>query len=79
MVETFFTHTSHNDAARRVATSSEERENRFKPPYSKRESAAKDPYGVNLLGGFFPFPVFKQISIKQFHFSKSVATRRAAS
>ena len=52
MVETFFTHTSYNDAARRVATSSEARENRFKPPYSKRETAAKDPYGVNLFGAF---------------------------
>ena len=32
-----------NDAARRVATSSEKRENRFKPPYSKRGTAAKGP------------------------------------
>ena len=32
-----------NDAARRVATSLEKRENRFKPPYSKRGTAAKGP------------------------------------
>ena len=36
-------HGFHHDAARRVATSSEKRENRFKPPYSKRETAAKGP------------------------------------
>ena len=38
-----------NDAARRVATSSEKRENRFKPPYSKRETAAKGrpPPGIH--------------------------------
>ena len=38
-----------NDAARRVATSSEKRENRFKPPYSKRETATKGrpPPGIH--------------------------------
>ena len=51
MLETFFTHSFYNDAARRVATSSEKRENRFKPPYSKRETAAKGPSPMPI-----PFP-----------------------
>ena len=44
----------YNDAARRVATSSVERENRFKPPYSKRENPSRGSYGFNLYRRLFP-------------------------
>ena len=49
----------------------------FKPPYSKRENAAKGPYGSIFFG--LSFPSGKPLSITQFHFSKNVVPRRAAS
>ena len=47
----------------------------FKPPHSKRGTAAKGLCGQSIFKGGFG----KQFLITQFHFSKSVATRRAAS
>ena len=52
MVETFFTHTSYNDAARRVATSSEALENRFETAAFQEGDRGKRPVGVNLFGAF---------------------------
>ena len=73
----FFTHTFYNDAARRVATSSEARENRFQTSVFQKGDRGKTPYG-SILWGAFPF-LGKEFSIKKFHFSKNVAMRRAAS
>ena len=49
----------------------------FKLPYSKRGTVAKKIW-VQSFGEIFP-SYGKQLSIKKFHFSKTVATRRAAS
>ena len=46
-----------------------------KPPYSKRETAAKGQYGVKLLGGF-SLLARNEVSIMQSHFSKSVVPYR---
>ena len=65
-----------HDAARRVATSSENRENRFKPPYSKKRPRRKTRRGSIVYRGHFL--TGREVSITQFHLSKTVATRRAA-
>ena len=44
----------YNDTARRVATYSVERVNRFKPPYSKRGNPSRGSYGFNLYRRLFP-------------------------
>ena len=49
----------------------------FKLPYSKRGTVAKKIW-VQSFGEIFP-SYGKQLSIKKFHFSKTVATQRAAS
>ena len=59
-----------NDAARRVATSSEKRENRFKPPYSKRETAAKGPS---------PMPIPCPARLPPMNLTVFIATRSATS
>ena len=65
-----------HDAARRVATSSENRENRFKPPYSKKRPRRKTRRGSIVYRGHFL--TGREVLITQFNLTKAVAMRRAA-
>ena len=74
------THEAHgfyHDAARRVATSSEKRENRFKPPYSKRGRGKRPP-----TPGYPPFPFhigYKNVALHGRHGTRMEAAAMATS
>ena len=68
-----------NDAARRVATSSEKRENQIETAVFQKGGTLQEPRTGSIFIGGLPPLAGREVSITQFHFSKTVATRRAAS